>query len=362
MAKIDDQVLETTNTTGTGTFSLAGPPGGSAYRSFVAAFSTGASVWYYARRADNTVWEIGYGTITDGSPDTLTRNLVKSSSGALINWAAGDTPIYVYSFPSCVLLNGALNHFRGTTAPAYAEAGWLWEDTSGGVTATLLKIYDGTDWIVLGTINETANTFLPYLLFADNSTIATGTDVAYPIHSAGAAANFQYQGKQAVPILADSFTPRTTNGAARGSRELSTNKKMVKTLDFDATTAEYAQFTMPMPKEWNLGTVTFVPHWTAASGSGGVTWKLSAVAISNDDALDVAQGTPQSSVDTMLTANDEMAGPESSAITVAGTPAAHDLVCFEISRDPADGSDTLAVDAQLLGIMLFITTNAKNSA
>jgi hypothetical protein len=50
---------------------------------------------------------------------------------------------------------------RGTTQPSYRVAGLFWEDTSGGATSTLLKVYDGSDWITLGTINETANTFVP---------------------------------------------------------------------------------------------------------------------------------------------------------------------------------------------------------
>ena len=35
---------------------------------------------------------------------------------------------------------------------------------------------------------------------------------------------------------------------------------------------------------------------------------------------------------------------------------------FKIARLPANGSDTLAVDARLHGLRLFITTNAGNDA
>jgi hypothetical protein len=50
---------------------------------------------------------------------------------------------------------------RGGTQPSYRVAGMFWEDTSGGATSTLLKVYDGSDWITLGTVNETANSFTP---------------------------------------------------------------------------------------------------------------------------------------------------------------------------------------------------------
>lgn len=363
---VDDFVVENSSTTGTGTYSLSGPPGGSAYRGFVQAFTTGKTIIYVARREDNTKWEICYGVITDGSPDTLTRTLIKSSTGALIDWASDDVspdPLVIYSFPAAFLLSAGLAHFRGTTAPAYALAGWIWEDTSGGATAVAIKIYDGSDWIQFLTINETANTVaLPSSVFASSGEVATGTESAKAVAPDTLAANVHYQGKQTAWIPANAWTPRTTNGAARGSSELSTNKVMLSTLDFDGSTAEYAQFIWSPPKEWDEGTITFIPIWTGSAGAGGVVFRLSGVAVSNDDALDVAQGTAQTSTDTFLTANDLHRGPESSAITISGTPAEGDSVILEVSRNPADGSDTKAEDAKLLGVLLFFSTNAKNSA
>jgi hypothetical protein len=54
---------------------------------------------------------------------------------------------------------GALNTSHiGSSAPASLAAGSIWVDTSGGATAYVLKFYDGSDHIQLGTINTTANT------------------------------------------------------------------------------------------------------------------------------------------------------------------------------------------------------------
>ena len=159
------------------------------------------------------------------------------------------------------------------------------------------------------------------------------------------------------PVLAGAMTPRGTNGASAGLTELTTNKNMLRTLDFDTTTQEFAQFEVLMPKGWDEGTVTFQPIWTAASGSGGVVWALQGVATGDDDGLDVAFGTEQTSTDTLLAALDRHIGPTSAAITIAGTPAEGDVVQFQIKRVPADASDTLAVDAKLLGIRLFFTVN-----
>jgi len=168
-------------------------------------------------------------------------------------------------------------------------------------------------------------------------------------------------GRETIYIPARGMDPRTTNGAAAGTAEMTTNKNMFSTLDFDAATQEFAQFEIHMPKSWNLGTITFEPNWSHPSTTTnfGVVWALQAVALSNDDAGDVAFGTEQTSTDTGGTTNDRYIGPESAAITVGGTPAAGDIVQFQIKRNVADGSDNMAVDARLHGIRVFFTTNAS---
>lgn len=163
------------------------------------------------------------------------------------------------------------------------------------------------------------------------------------------------QGLETLWIPASAMKAATTNGAAVGAVEQTSNKNMTVTKDFDATTSEIVQFDISFPKSWNLGTVTFAPHWTAASGSGTVIWALSGIAKSDGDSLDVAFGTAQTSTDTFQSANVLHVGPTSSAVTIAGTPADGDEVNFKLVRDI---SDTLAVDAKLIGIKLFFTTNA----
>lgn len=172
------------------------------------------------------------------------------------------------------------------------------------------------------------------------------------------------QGRETIFIPAVAMYGRTTNGAAAGTVEMTTNKNMLKTLDFDASTQEFAQFEVWFPKSWNLGTVTFQPIWSHPSTTTnfGVVWALQGVALSDDDASDVAFGTEQTSTDTGGTTNDRYIGPESSAITIAGAPATGDCVQFQIKRNVSDGSDTLAVDARLHGIRLFFTTNAATDA
>ena len=47
---------------------------------------------------------------------------------------------------------------------------------------------------------------------------------------------------------------------------------------------------------------------------------------------------------------------------IDNTPNENDMIFFEFARDAANGSDTLAGDAILLGVEIFITTNAGNDA
>jgi hypothetical protein len=169
-------------------------------------------------------------------------------------------------------------------------------------------------------------------------------------------------GTTEVYVSAGAFIPQITNGPAAGIVEMSTNKQPVLSLDFDTTTQEYAVLWWIPPKRWDRGTITFTLFWTAASGSGGVAFSLQGAAISNDDALDAAYGTAITVTDTLITANDCHVSAASAAITIAGTPAAADLIALRLSREVANGSDTLAVDAKVLGIVISYNASAGNDA
>jgi hypothetical protein len=164
-------------------------------------------------------------------------------------------------------------------------------------------------------------------------------------------------GRQSIWVPAPAMLPRITNGPSVGLAETGTNRNILATLDFDTTTQEFASFSIRMPKSWNEGTVAFVPVWSHATTTTnfGVVWGLDAVAKSDGDAADATFGTAQTSADTGGTTDVMYQGPESAAITIAGTPATGDLVEFRIHRDPSNGSDTMAVDARLHGVLLLYT-------
>lgn len=162
--------------------------------------------------------------------------------------------------------------------------------------------------------------------------------------------------QQMIPILAGGMNGRTTSGAESGTSETTTNKVMLATLDFDPDAIEYAQFMMPMPESWDEGTITAQFLWTAGA-TGDAVWGIQAVAISNDDPLDAAFGAAQTVTDSVTAADDLMISAATAAMTVGGSPAAGDLVVFQVYRAATDGADTLATDASLLGVRIYITTD-----
>ena len=85
---IKDRVKETTTTTGNGTIDLAGASSG--FQSFVSGIGDGNTTYYALTDANGTAWEVGIGTITDASPDTLARTtLLASSTGSKIVLTSG---------------------------------------------------------------------------------------------------------------------------------------------------------------------------------------------------------------------------------------------------------------------------------
>lgn len=198
------------------------------------------------------------------------------------------------------------------------------------------------------------------ITLAAPSSIGSDVEVVLPTTAGTLALAADIVGQQTIWVPAGAMVPRTTNGAAAGSLETTTNDVMMDYLAFDATTSEGAQFGIQMPKGWDEGTLIAQFVWTHPSTSTnfGVVFGLRAVAFANDDAFDTAFGTEQTVADTGGTTHDVYITSETPAITVAGSPGAEEFVMFEVRRSPSNGSDTMAVDAWLIGVKIHYTTNA----
>ena len=90
-----DRVKQTSSTTGTGTLSLIAPATG--LRSFVSGIATGNSCFFCIAHQTADQWEVAFGTVTAGSPDTISRTTVLASSnaGAAVNFSAGTMDVFL---------------------------------------------------------------------------------------------------------------------------------------------------------------------------------------------------------------------------------------------------------------------------
>lgn len=170
-----------------------------------------------------------------------------------------------------------------------------------------------------------------------------------------------FSGLHSIWVPASAMWPQVTNGPALGTVEITSAQPTLKTLDFDTTTQEFAQFSIKMPKSWDEGTVTFAAVWShaATTTNFGVAWQLDAQAFSDTEALGVSFTTGVTNTDTGGTTNSVYFTADSSALTISGTPSENDLVWWRISRAVANAGDTMAIDARLHGILIKYTTNAS---
>lgn len=147
---IADRVRENTSTTGTGTVSLGGASSG--FQSFVAEIGDGNETIYMI--LGSTEWEIGRGTVTDATPDTLSRDEVYSNSlgtTALVNFSAGTK--------TCVCVSAAKAQMFGILRGAR-------------ITATAFSVADVTEVTVdFGTEDYDTDTLATLGTNADRFTI-----------------------------------------------------------------------------------------------------------------------------------------------------------------------------------------------
>jgi len=173
----------------------------------------------------------------------------------------------------------------------------------------------------------------------------------------------QNAGLQTIFVPAAAMFGTTTNGADANAVETTATRPEMKVLDFDASTIEYAQFSIAMPKSWNLSTLTFQAFWSpSTTDTGNALIGLQAISVADDATSDIAFPTAVDVTDAGGGAvEDVLLSPLSGVVTV--TSAADDTYTyFQVARNATSGSDTFTGDVRLLGIKLFYTTDAANDA
>ena len=124
---INDRVRETSTTSGTGTLNLAGAVTG--FRTFVSGIGTGNTTYYAIFEEGTNLFEVGLGTVTDATPDTLARDTVLSNSSgntSKISFSGGTLSVFctmpasksVYLNASGVPVGAASNGFAVAMAIA----------------------------------------------------------------------------------------------------------------------------------------------------------------------------------------------------------------------------------------------------
>ena len=170
-------------------------------------------------------------------------------------------------------------------------------------------------------------------------------------------------GKQTIWVPATAMWPETSNGSGALVQTALVNEPELKTLEFDASTDQAAQFAITMPKSWNESTgITYQPYWTnlaVSPNTGNVIWNLQSVSFADGNNLNTLFGTAIATTAKASgsTQYDLMVSAESGTVTPAGSPAADELIFFRILRDADNGSDTCTDPVQLLGVKLFFTTD-----
>jgi hypothetical protein len=115
---LKDRVKETTTTTGTGTYTLAGAVSG-----FEAFSEVGNSNTTYYCCTDGTDFEIGIGTYTS-SGTTLARTTILQSSNSdnAVSWSSGTRTVFCTLPAEKMIFNDANNVIQGFTDNSLAFA------------------------------------------------------------------------------------------------------------------------------------------------------------------------------------------------------------------------------------------------
>jgi hypothetical protein len=137
---VKDRVNETSTTTGTGTFTLAGAVTG--FQTF-AAIGDGNTTYYTIVLQGGSEWEVGLGTYTS-SGTTLSRDTVLSSSNSnnAVNFSAGTKNVFCdYPAPKAVYGDATNTAFQAQFA---ASNGLLMNNMTVGTTFTIPTGYSAS--------------------------------------------------------------------------------------------------------------------------------------------------------------------------------------------------------------------------
>jgi len=320
-----------------------------------------AQTFYFLRNSTSGAYTVQF-KYASGSGDTFTFSATDKGDQAVFATANDGTnpDIYTLGFgDGDVTLTGTQTLTNKTlTSP---KIGTNILDTNGNELINLTATSSAVNEITLAnaatgnapTITASGETNVSLNLVPKGSGTLQGNGSALKI-----------AGKETIWVPAAAMYGPTTNPADAAQVETTATRPDLKVFDFDASTQQYTQFTVAMPKSWNEGTLTYQVYWSpSTTNTGDAIFGLQAVACADSDTIDVAYGTAIEVTDAGIgTVEDQQITSESSAMTVAGSPAAGEQTYFQLFRKAADGSDTFTGECRVLGVKVFFTTDAANDA
>ncbi len=261
----------------------------------------------------------------DANGLTVNGNLYLDESGSgtelLTITAAALGAARTYTIPDA---GGSANFIVSTSTPAQGD----------------ILYYNGTTWTSL-----VAGTNGYYL-----KTQGTGANPVWAEAATGTTSGYD-----TLWLPAGAAISSATSGALNTDREYPTHNVNIDLIEFSPIVDEYAEFSVVLPDNWDLGTLKAKFYWTydttPVSGTS-VEFGIEATAKSNDDPLDVAWGTEVVITDTAIAVNDLHITSATSAITIGGTISIGDFINIRISRNTTSVSDDLSCPVLLVGVLI----------
>jgi hypothetical protein len=270
-----DRTQETSTSTGTGNFTLAGTETG--YQRFIDAVGTSGTFPYVIEHNSANEWEVGYGQIIN-TGNVLQRLSVLSSSntGALINFSSGNKDVYLcYTADNAhnvvndnLIWNGNFDIWQENTtftastgAATWTADGWIIGNTSAAV-ATVSR---STDVPTLAQSDCLSN----YSMLVDCTTadVALATGDAFEVNCAIEGYDFQQIAQQ--PFTLSFWVKATKVGTyCVALRNNGSDRSYIKEYTVNQT-ATWEKKVIVFPATTSAGT------WDYTNGVGlRVTWTL----------------------------------------------------------------------------------------
>jgi len=316
---------------------------------------------YYVRNSTSGAYTVQFKYVS-GSGDSFTFASDNKGDAVLFATANDGTNPDIYTLPAGlgdVTLTGTQTLTNKTlTSP---KIGTNILDTSGNELINLTATGSAVNEITLA---NAASGNAPSITASGETNVSLNLVPKGSGTLQGNGSALKIAGKETIWVPAAAMYGPTTNPADAAQVETTATRPDLKVFDFDASTKQYTQFTIAMPKSWNEGTLTYQVYWSpSTTNTGNAIFGLQAVACADNDTIDVEYGTNQDITDAGIgTVEDQQITSESSAMTVAGSPAAGEQTYFQLYRDAAAGGDTFTGECRVLGIKLFYTTDAANDA